>query len=340
MNPQNSWEGIYDLAQKAGAKFPEVVAAQWALESGFGASPSGRNNFFGLKGKGVILPTTEEVNGVLRKENASFLNFNSIQECVEFLVTRWYKDYKGYKGVNRAQSAEEIPALLYKEGYATDSKYPKKLLRIMNDQKRKAPATARQTPKVAPKAKPSPVSGIYKTTLKALNLSQPNAYTCQSACIGMAVGDGDVQSIRRKLQAVGTPGDPAVMGTVIRQYKVNYKFDDNASLSEIRQWLRDGEFLISHGWLTNSGHVICFDGVSIDEKNMSYKIDVADPWSEFDAPSWTYRSNKTFYDGYYSSYCIYAGFVAGQSRADAARIYRRGELDSSRKGAWCHRILR
>ena len=33
-------------------------------------------------------------------------------ECVDDLVRKWYKDYKGYKGVNRAESVGEcLPAV-------------------------------------------------------------------------------------------------------------------------------------------------------------------------------------------------------------------------------------
>jgi flagellum-specific peptidoglycan hydrolase FlgJ len=46
-------------------------------------------------------------------------------------VTKWYKDYKGYKGVNRATTADECAQLLVKEGYATDPMYATKLINIM-----------------------------------------------------------------------------------------------------------------------------------------------------------------------------------------------------------------
>jgi flagellum-specific peptidoglycan hydrolase FlgJ len=48
-------------------------------------------------------------------------------------VTQWYKDYKGYKGVNRARTREECARLLKAEGYATDPVYSQKLIKIMND---------------------------------------------------------------------------------------------------------------------------------------------------------------------------------------------------------------
>ena len=38
----NSWDGIYACGLAAGAKFPECVAAQWALESAYGKHTSGK----------------------------------------------------------------------------------------------------------------------------------------------------------------------------------------------------------------------------------------------------------------------------------------------------------
>ena len=43
-------------------------------------------------------------------------------------------DYKGYKGVNRAQSVGECCQLLVQESYATDPHYASKLMSIINRQ--------------------------------------------------------------------------------------------------------------------------------------------------------------------------------------------------------------
>jgi hypothetical protein len=171
-------------------------------------------------------------------------------------------------------------------------------------------------------------------------LSQPDAYTCQSACIAMAAGRGDIMDIRHQLTSMGDAGNPYNMGAILKEsFSNRYEFDDNASMSEVRDWLRAGEFLITHGWFTGSGHVICLDGVAIDSAKLSYKISVKDPWSEFDGASWSYNNpGVTSYDGYYNSHLLYAAIVKSQSVWDAASIYRRGELDSMRKGAWVHRI--
>jgi hypothetical protein len=190
---------------------------------------------------------------------------------------------------------------------------------------------------------PKPQSGTFTEQVaeaKSL-LSQPNAYTCQSTCIAMATGRTDIMQIRAELEAIGDPGDPGVMGALLKkEFGDRYIFDDNACLSEIREWLKAGEFLITHGWFTGSGHVICLDGVTIDPSNMSYKISVKDPWSEFSFGAWAYNNPSVDrYDGDYSAHGLYAAIVAGQSVSDAIAIYQKRELDSMRKGAWTHRIL-
>jgi hypothetical protein len=130
--PSNgSWEGVEQLAREAGAKYPELVAAQWALESNWGKNTSGTHNYFGLKGSGSTVSTTEYVNGVQVTTKAGFLNFNSLEDCVKYLVDRWYKDYKSYKGVNNASSATEAAKRLIAEGYATDPNYVNKLVSLL-----------------------------------------------------------------------------------------------------------------------------------------------------------------------------------------------------------------
>lgn len=129
----NSWEGITRLSGAAGAKFPELVAAQWALESGWGKTPSGKHNHFGLKGPGTAKTTTEYVDGKPITISDQFLDFANLKACVEYLVERWYKDWDGHKGVNRNRSRGEAARDLVKQGYATDPKYAEKLIKLMED---------------------------------------------------------------------------------------------------------------------------------------------------------------------------------------------------------------
>lgn len=131
----NSWDAIFESANQAGAIYPECVAAQWALESGWGQHVSGQYNYFGLKGPGGSdCITNEFIDNKWITITDGFLNFDSLNECVNYLVNRWYKDYKGYKGVNRAKNRNECAELLVQEGYATDPEYSKKLIQIMDRQ--------------------------------------------------------------------------------------------------------------------------------------------------------------------------------------------------------------
>ena len=127
-----TWALIASLAQDAGAKFPDLVAAQWALESGWGENVTGKNNPFGLKGKGVVIDTLEWNGSKYVKEKAEFKNYPSVKAAVNELVDKWYKDYKGYKGVNNALTKEEAARELKKQGYATAPDYDTKLIDLMN----------------------------------------------------------------------------------------------------------------------------------------------------------------------------------------------------------------
>lgn len=77
-------------------------------------------------------PTTEFRNGVERAEVANFKNYGSSQESVDDLVSKWYKDYPGYQGVNNANSLEEAAMMLQQQNYATDPEYAQKLIQIAN----------------------------------------------------------------------------------------------------------------------------------------------------------------------------------------------------------------
>ena len=133
-----TFQGIVDMAKKSGAAHPQLVAAQWALESGWGKTPSGKNNYFGIKAgageSGTSKQTWEVYGGKEVTTDARFKNFDTPQAGVDELVNRWHKDYKGYSGVNRGKTAQEAADLLVQEKYATDPNYATKLKKIMADQ--------------------------------------------------------------------------------------------------------------------------------------------------------------------------------------------------------------
>jgi hypothetical protein len=132
------WQEFYDYGKAAGAKFPELVAAQAALESGWGEHLSGKNNYFGIKGSPGTVVTTQEWTGTrFVTIEAEFKDFDSPLECVKHLVDRWYKDWRGYEGVNRAATRNEAAELLKAEGYATDPVYPELLINLMDDNQAK-----------------------------------------------------------------------------------------------------------------------------------------------------------------------------------------------------------
>jgi hypothetical protein len=119
------WQ-IYDIAKKLGEPFPEVVAAQWAIESSWGASDTGANNPFGqtaAKGESSTnLSTSKDPSG----GSKNFVNYGSLEEAVQARINKWSSKYKD------AKTPEEALYILqnnggeprYAEGFPT-SKFPK-----------------------------------------------------------------------------------------------------------------------------------------------------------------------------------------------------------------------
>ena len=144
---EEKWKEFYKMAEESGAKYPELVAAQFALESNWGTATGGTHNYFGMKAtgseSGSNAATTEYYDGVKTGTSAKFMNFNSPRGAVDTLVKRWYKDYKGYRGVNNATSAYSAADQLRQQGYATDPSYSAKLKRLM---KQNASITATMKP--------------------------------------------------------------------------------------------------------------------------------------------------------------------------------------------------
>lgn len=181
----------------------------------------------------------------------------------------------------------------------------------------------------------------WGTKVRTLNLSQPDGSTCQSACIAMAIGSKDIYGIRSQLLRLGDAGHPSNMGQVLRRYKgEKYIYDESASINDMVGYLKNGEFLITHGWFTDSGHVIALDGVkTTGASSEGHAFNVKDPWSEFDGPTWSYnKPSVNFFDGFYSDRIIYASCVVGTNRRDSIRYYFKEVLPDVGR-AWVHRIL-
>ncbi len=124
---------IVTLSRLAGDPHPQVAGAQWALESAWGKTPSGKNNYFGIKAQpsesGTTKNTTEFYDGVPTGEVARFADYNSVFECLQarlkFLRKVRYSSYW------KAKTAEEACFSLQNAGYATDPNYAAKLIDII-----------------------------------------------------------------------------------------------------------------------------------------------------------------------------------------------------------------
>ena len=171
----NTWAGLEQAAKDAGAKWSALVAAQWALESGYGKHTSGKNNYFGLKGQGASRKTQEFVDGKWVTISADFMDFPNLGACVRYLVTRWYKDWDKYEGVDRAPNIEAAANELLEQGYATDPQYAQKLLQLIEEH---APQTEPEKPVV--KASPKPILYWIEATQDTWLKKEP----VQSAALG------------------------------------------------------------------------------------------------------------------------------------------------------------
>jgi hypothetical protein len=231
----NSWASISSHARRVGARFPELVAAQWALESGFGKHFSGKNNIFGLKGGGSTVSTKEFYDGQWVTIKAGFIDFPSLAACVEYLVARWYKDYKQFKGINNASNRYAAARMLKEQGYATDPTYPAKLSKLM---KQYAPESTK--PMVGPTKRPQDfgfkkgeshliVNDIVET-MKAFSFEGQLLW--EVPCLAR----GQYSDNEWKIQRSDTPPGLYKLGTIYRDYE---KVGDKPAYDRT---------LMSYGW--------------------------------------------------------------------------------------------
>ena len=144
------WSECFQIARRLGARFPELVAAQCCLESSFGQHVSGKNNYLGIKGPGTATTTQEWYDGQWVTIKAGFIDFPSLAACIDYLVTRWYKDYRHFKGINNMPNRYAAARALKSQGYATDPEYPIKLSKLMKEY---APESTTST-MIGPKKRP------------------------------------------------------------------------------------------------------------------------------------------------------------------------------------------
>lgn len=132
----DNFRAVMAAAAKAGDPHPAVVAAQWAVESGWGSRQSGKNNFFGIKARGnepgTMVPTHEVYNGKRVPVNAKFRDYNSLEEGIAGRVDFVAKN-PGYRkaGYYDAKTPFEAATALLRAHYATDPQYATTLSKVM-----------------------------------------------------------------------------------------------------------------------------------------------------------------------------------------------------------------
>lgn len=96
--------------------YVDALVAQAALESAWGKSTSGKNNYSGIKGKGTTRRTREVINGKSIYINDSFRDFDSLDEYANHQINLLNSPrYKAFSG--------DFISRVVKGGYATDPNY-------------------------------------------------------------------------------------------------------------------------------------------------------------------------------------------------------------------------
>ena len=134
------YKTLYEQATKAKVENPEAIArlgaAQSALETGYGKSTAGGNNYFGIKGKkgdtNVSQVDTQEWDpkqGKMVTVKAGFRKYESMEESAADYV-KFLQENKRYKEVLAAKTPLTAISAQGLTGYATDPNYAAKLQSI------------------------------------------------------------------------------------------------------------------------------------------------------------------------------------------------------------------
>lgn len=144
----------------------DVIASQSALETGWGKSPSGKNNYFGQKASskeaGTTKGTWEVQGGKSVTTSAKFKDYDDLDSSIKDRMNKWSYKTKGAKDVEDATRRLQIPGGAEIPGskekshgaYATDPDYVSKVSSIARRYGSGASASG-----VTSVAKPSPSAG-------------------------------------------------------------------------------------------------------------------------------------------------------------------------------------
>lgn len=107
---------------------PSVCIAQAALESGWNVNAT---TLFGIKGGGVLLDTTEYVNGEYVNVRDSFVQYPSMADAVRGYYN--LMQYDRYFPATLSTNFVDCATAMQTCGYATDPEYAHKLINIISD---------------------------------------------------------------------------------------------------------------------------------------------------------------------------------------------------------------
>jgi hypothetical protein len=118
----SGYADVQALGTASGFRFPQVMAAMWALESGWGKYTSGKNNVFNIKarpGQGTLK------NGSYWRDYAS-----PLESAKDFL--NLMTDPRYAPGLSRAKTPRQAIEAIAAGGYAGgEAAYPSKIIRVM-----------------------------------------------------------------------------------------------------------------------------------------------------------------------------------------------------------------
>ena len=107
--------------------YPSTVLAMAALESGYNLNAK---TLFGIKGDGIVLDTTECINGENINIKDSFVIYHTLAEAVQGLYD--LMQWNNYDKATSCTDYEEECRMVQECGYATDPNYADKLISIVN----------------------------------------------------------------------------------------------------------------------------------------------------------------------------------------------------------------
>ena len=120
---------VNEYIRRTGQKrlYPSTVLAMAALESGYNLNAK---TLFGIKGDGIVLDTTECINGKNINIKDSFVIYPTLAEAVQGLyeLMQWSNYDRATSSTDYMEECRMVQAC----GYATDPNYADKLISIVN----------------------------------------------------------------------------------------------------------------------------------------------------------------------------------------------------------------